>query len=128
VYYSIVSYSNRVRKPEEKDFYAETSGVDVTIVLCWVAEQQDGTVRTVLCGLDQCFSTVEPRPGIGPWHQLNRAARSSTGICHFSFLSSFHEKMLYSGNIPRRIIFVSVSKDSDPDVGLRKLQYATRFH
>ena len=31
--------------------------------------------------------------------------------------------MFYSGNIPRRIIFVNVSKNSDPDVGLRKLQY-----
>ena len=31
-------------------------------------------------------------------------------------------------NILRRKIFVNVSKNSDPDVGLRKLQYATRFH
>jgi len=28
----------------------------------------------------------------------------------------------------RRKIFVNVSKNSDPDDGLRKLQYATRFH
>ena len=28
----------------------------------------------------------------------------------------------------RRRIFVNVSKNSDPDVGLRKLQYATRFN
>jgi len=28
----------------------------------------------------------------------------------------------------RRKIFVNVSKNSDTDVGLRKLQYATRFH
>ena len=40
--------------------------------------------------LDQCFSTAGPRPGTGPWHQLYRAARSSPGICHFSFLSNFH--------------------------------------
>ena len=33
--------------------------------------------------------------------------------------------MFYSGNIVRRIIFVNVSKNSDPGVGLRKLQYAT---
>jgi len=31
----------------------------------------------------------------------------------------------YSGG---RKIFVNVSKISDPDAGLRKLQYATRFH
>jgi hypothetical protein len=37
--------------------------------------------------LVQCFSTAVPRPGTGPWHQLYRAAR----ICHFSFLSIFHE-------------------------------------
>ena len=28
----------------------------------------------------------------------------------------------------RRKIFANVSKNSAPDVGLRKLQYATRFH
>jgi len=28
----------------------------------------------------------------------------------------------------RRKILVNVSKNSDPDVGLRKLKYATRFH
>jgi len=36
--------------------------------------------------LTQCFSTAGPRPGTGPWHQLYRAARSSPGICHVSFL------------------------------------------
>jgi len=36
--------------------------------------------------LDQCFSTAGPRPGTGPLYQLYRAARSSPGICHFSFL------------------------------------------
>jgi len=35
--------------------------------------------------------------------------------------------MFYSGNIVGRKIFVNVSKNSDPDVGLRKLQYATNF-
>ena len=39
----------------------------------------------------QCFSTAGPRPGTGPWHQLYRAARGSPGICHFRFLSNFHE-------------------------------------
>jgi len=32
------------------------------------------------------FSTAEPRPATGPWHQLYRPDRSSPGICHFSFL------------------------------------------
>jgi hypothetical protein len=41
--------------------------------------------------LDQCFSTAGSRPGTGPWHQLFRAARGSPGICHFRFLSIFHE-------------------------------------
>ena len=35
--------------------------------------------------LGQCFSTA------GPWHQLYRAARGSSGICNFSFLSNFHK-------------------------------------
>ena len=73
--------------------------------------------------LEQCFSTAGRRPGAGSRHQLYRAARGSPVICHFSFLSNFH-----SGNILRRKIFVNVSKNSDPDVGPRKLQYATIFH
>jgi len=36
--------------------------------------------------------------------------------------------MFYSENIRGRNILVNVSKNSDTDVGLRKLQYATRFH
>ena len=36
--------------------------------------------------------------------------------------------MFDSGNIMRRKIFVNDSKNSDPDAGMRKLQYATRFH
>ena len=63
----------------------------------------------------QCFSTVGPQPSTGPWHQLYWAARGSPGICHFSFLSIFHEYMFYSGNILRRIIFLNVSKSSDPE-------------
>jgi len=78
--------------------------------------------------LEQYFSTAGPRPGTGPCHQFYRAARGSPGILHFSFLSRFHEQMFYSGNILRRKIFVNVSKSLDPDAGLRKLQYTTRFH
>jgi hypothetical protein len=63
----------------------------------------------------QCLSTAGPRPCTGPWHQLYRAARGSPGICHFSFLSIFREYIFYSGNILRRIIFVNVSKSSDPE-------------
>jgi len=50
--------------------------------------------------------------GAGPWNQLHRAERGSPGICHFIFLSSFHEQIFYSGSILRRIIFVNVSKSS----------------
>jgi len=80
------------------------------------------------CVIEQCFSTAGPRPDTGPWHQLYRAARGSPGIGHFSFLSNFHELIFYSGNILRRKIIMNVSKKSDADAGLRKLQYATRFH
>ena len=65
--------------------------------------------------LEQCFSTAGPQPGTGPWHQLNRAARGSPGICQFSFLSIFHEQIFYSGNILRRIILLNVSKSSDTE-------------
>ena len=43
------------------------------------------------CSLNQCFSSFGPRTCAGPWHQLYRAAKRSPGICHFSFLSNFHE-------------------------------------
>jgi hypothetical protein len=36
-------------------------------------------------------------------------------VCHFSFLSIFHELIYFRGNILRRIIFVNVSKSSDPE-------------
>ena len=39
----------------------------------------------------QCLSTAGPQPDTRPRHQLYRAARGSPGICHFSFLSNFHE-------------------------------------
>ena len=67
------------------------------------------------CHLGQCFSTVGLRPGTGSWHQLYRAMRGSPGICHFSFLTIFHEYIFYSGNILRRIIFLNVSKSSDQE-------------
>jgi hypothetical protein len=62
--------------------------------------------------LAQCFSTAVPRPGIFPWHQIYRAAKGSPGICYFNFLSIFHNRIFNKCN----------------DVGLRKLQHATRFH
>ena len=46
---------------------------------------------TVTWCLQQCFSTARPRPGTGPWYQLYRAGSGSPGICHFSFVSNFHE-------------------------------------
>jgi hypothetical protein len=49
------------------------------------------TKRRSKCSVEQCFSTAGPRPGTGPWHQLYRAAR----ICHFSFLSIFHEYIYF---------------------------------
>ena len=65
--------------------------------------------------IDQCFPTAGPRVGARPWHQLYRAARGCPGICHFSFLSIFHEYTFHSENILRRIIFVNVSKSSDSE-------------
>jgi len=41
--------------------------------------------------IEQCFSTAALRPGTVAWHQLYQAVRGSPGICHFSFLSNFHE-------------------------------------
>jgi hypothetical protein len=52
-------------------------------------------------GLGQCFLTAGPRLGTGLWHQLYRAARG--------------KYVFYSGNILRKIIFVNVSKSSDPE-------------
>jgi len=55
--------------------------------------------------LNQCLSIA------GPWHQVHRAARSSPGSCHFSFLSIFHavpvaarSKALVCGRSPAEIV------------------------
>jgi hypothetical protein len=72
--------------------------------------------------LHQCFSTAGPRPGTGPWYQLYRTAR----ICHFSFLRIFHEKIFYSWNILRRIIFVNASKISGPE-GLNNICFIRQW-
>jgi len=40
----------------------------------------------------------------------------------------FRSKSVGTGPLCYEKIFVNVSKNSDPDVGLRKQQYATRFH
>ena len=97
-------------------------------VLCDGHAGKEENLSTKHGCLGQCSSTAGPRPGTGPWLQLYQATRGYPGICHFSFLSSFCESVFYSGNILRRKIFLNVLKNSDPDVGLRKLQYATRFH
>jgi len=55
---------------------------DVWLSRCF---RNDGKKLIRFDVLGQCFSTA------GPWHQLYRAARDSPGICHFSFLSNFHE-------------------------------------
>jgi hypothetical protein len=68
--------------------------------LCIAVMTQTGHSVTQSLVLMQCFPTAGPRPGTGPWHQLYRAARG---------------KCFYSGNILRRIIFVKVSKSSDPE-------------
>ena len=54
--------------------------------------------------------------------------RFSWNLSFLVFKAIFINRCFIVGNIPRRKIFVNVSKNSDPDDGLRKLQYATRFH
>ena len=66
--------------------------------------------------LDQHFSTARLRPCTGPWHQYYQAVRGCPGICHFSFLSIFFmNKYFIVEKILRRIIFVNVSKNPDPE-------------
>jgi len=104
---------------DSSDGIATRYGLDGPGIESRWGDQRFCTRPDRLCGppslLHQCFSTAGPRPGTGPWHQLCRAARGSPGICHFSFLSLFHESIFYIGNILRRIMFVNVSKSSDPE-------------
>ena len=39
----------------------------------------------------ECLLQYVVQRTAGPCHQLYRAARGSPGICHFRFLSNFHE-------------------------------------
>jgi hypothetical protein len=57
---------------------------------CFITPSQK-TIILTLSILKPQTSTAGPWPGTGPWHQLYRAARRSPGICHFMFLSIFHE-------------------------------------
>ena len=65
--------------------------------------------------LNQCFWTAGPRPCTGALASTIPGGEEFCCICHFSFLSIFHEYIFYSGNILRRIILVNVSKISDPE-------------
>ena len=76
--------------------------------------------------LYQCFSNAGPRPGTGINYTGPREVLLEIVI--LVFYEFFHEQILYNGYILKRNIFVNVSKNSAPDVGLRKLKYATRFH
>jgi len=78
--------------------------------------------------LKLCFSTAGQRLGNGPWHQFYRAARSSPRICHFSFLTNFHRYIFIIEIFWGEKYSWMCRKNSDPYVGLRKLQCATRFH
>ena len=60
------------------------------------------------------FRNRRAAAGTGPWHQLNRAARSSAGICHFNFPSNYHEYVFYSGNIVRKKIFLECVEKLGP--------------
>jgi hypothetical protein len=48
-------------------------------------------ISSAINNLGQSFSTAGSQPGTGSWHQIYRDARGSPGICHFIFLSIFHE-------------------------------------
>jgi len=58
----------------------------IPLLPLWAVRLVQGcTLPSFYLHLHQCFSTA------GPWYQLYRAARGPSGICHFSFLSNFHE-------------------------------------
>jgi hypothetical protein len=65
----VVGFTPRLLYPQERAF--DTRGIEGR--------------KASRSGLEQFFSTV------GPWRQLYRAATGSPGICHFSFISNFHE-------------------------------------
>ena len=92
----VVFFESKVKK----EWLILLTGVGVECSFSQITRQRS-TKFIAFCGFPQsfnrnaakvqCFSTAGPRPGTGTWHQLHRAARGSPGICHFNFLSSFHE-------------------------------------
>ena len=96
LYKSFLGYrckaTHSVRMREGDDHFLEGQRIPTCQYKC--SEPTSCLHKGVLlspCCLGQCFSTAGPRPGTRPWHQLYRTARGSPGICHFSFLSNFHE-------------------------------------
>jgi len=87
-----------VHRQEFKTVHRATGMCQTDTALCFLASSQQHLLLYVQSWtpddgridrpkhVEQCFSTAGPRPGTGPWHQLYRAARGSSGICHFSFL------------------------------------------
>ena len=71
--------------------------------------------------LKQRFSTAGPRPGTGPREILLE-------FVVLFFQAIFMNKCFTVEIFRGEKYSVNVSKNSAPDVGLRKLQYATRFH
>ena len=61
------------------DQLSRVPATEAGTVLPYTVEGSTLTSRREGC-LYQCFSTVGPRPGTGPWRQLYRAARGSPGI------------------------------------------------
>jgi hypothetical protein len=80
-------------------FFLQRNWLPVQRILLHGVSYWDSVMIVTKLTLEQCFSTAGPPPGIGPWHQLYRAARGSPGICHISFLSIFHEEVFYNNVI-----------------------------
>ena len=72
------------------------------------------------------YTSVSQPPGPGINYTGPREVPLESVI--FVFSGIFMNKCFIVEIFRGEKIFVNVSKNSDPDVGLRKLQYATRFH
>jgi len=86
---SLLTFQRNVLPPFHSTMKMETAGSTENQIT--KHHNPEDTISDETDRIEQYFSTAGPRPGIGPWHQLYRAARGSPGVCHFTFLSSFHE-------------------------------------
>jgi len=112
-------------------FFVTTENITKFESLTWRTVQLKVTYDTEMSVVSERNVSQPPGRGPVPGPDISYTGprEVSPGICHFSFLSNFFMNKCFVVEIFWGEKYSwNVSKNLDSEVGLRKLQYATRFH